>query len=83
MSTKLDYVPEKAEDGSVEIFYQPTEELPADIFSKELGGLTFDKHRDYLLGIDIDLSYVKGNRKSLSGGVEVMTKKMKTVVKTS
>ena len=45
----------------VEIFYQPTEEMAADIFTKALGKLKHEKHRNYLLGEhllkDADLSY--------------------------
>ena len=61
MSTKLHYIREKVEDGSVEIFYQPTEEMAADIFTKALGKLKHEKHRNYLLGEhllkDTGLSY--------------------------
>ena len=61
MSTKLHYIREKVEDGSVEIFYQPTEKMVADIFTKALGKLKHEKHRNYLLGEhllkDADLSY--------------------------
>ena len=61
MSTKLHYIREKVEDGSEEIFYQPTEEMAADIFTKALGKLKHEKHRNYLLGEhllkDADLSY--------------------------
>ena len=60
MSTKLHYIREKVKDGSVEIFYQPTEEMAADIFTKALGKLKHEKHRNYLLGEhllkDADLS---------------------------
>ena len=43
MSTKLHYIREKVED-SVEIFYQPTDEMTADIFTKALGKLKHEKH---------------------------------------
>ena len=49
MSTKLHYIREKVEDGSVEIFYQPTEEMAADIFTKALGSLKHQKHRNTYL----------------------------------
>ena len=61
MSTKLHYIREKAEDGSVELFCKPTEEMTADIFTKALGNLKQQKHRDYLLAEcllkNADLSY--------------------------
>ena len=61
MSTKLHYIGEKAEDGSVELFCKPTEEMTADIFTKALGNLKQQKHRDYLLAEYLlkyaDLSY--------------------------
>ena len=49
MSTKLHYIREKVEDGSVEIFYQLTEIMAADIFTKALGKLKHEKHRNCLL----------------------------------
>ena len=61
MSTKLHYIREKVEDVSVAIIYQPTEEMAADIFTKALGNLKHQKHRNYILGEyllkNADLSY--------------------------
>ena len=73
MSTKLHYIREKVKDGSVKIFYQSTEGLAADIFTEAFGRLKFDKHRDYLLGSDIDWSYGKDTPKSPRRGFEVTT----------
>ena len=63
MSTKLYYMRKKVEDKSVEIFYQPTDEMAADFSTKALGKLKHEKHRNYLLGEhmlkDADLSYIE------------------------
>ena len=63
MSTKFRYIREKVEDGNVEMFYQPTQEMAADISTKTVRRLKFDKHRDYLLGNDTDLSNEKATGK--------------------
>ena len=60
-------------DGIEGLFYRRTEKMAADIFTKAIGRLNLEKHRDYLLANDTDLFNEKDTRKSLSRGFEVTT----------
>ena len=66
IDTKFHFIRERVEDGSVKIFYVPTDEMAADLLTKPLAWVKVVKHRENLLGAD---SVV--NPRVLSGGVRV------------
>ena len=45
IDTKYHYVREKIAEGEIKLFYQPTLHNPADIFTKPLSGVSFNRFR--------------------------------------
>ena len=45
IDTKYHYVQEKIAEGEIKLFYQPTLHNPADIFTKPLSGVSFNRFR--------------------------------------
>jgi KUP system potassium uptake protein len=49
MKIKFHYIREKVADGTVKVAYLPTERMVADIFTKALSRILFERFRDMLL----------------------------------
>ena len=52
VGVKLSFLRELKEEGLIAVVWYPTEEMPADLFTKNLPGPAFNKHTQTYCGHD-------------------------------